>query len=82
MARNGRVVRSFAAGREVVYQRADLVVSPTGLDDGLSQTVHARHGSAAEAIRWNARLVDILRTEPDGTRVLDHRRFHEVEPLP
>jgi inward rectifier potassium channel len=63
-------------------QRADLVVSLTGLDDGLSQTVHARHGYAAEAIRWNARLVDILHAEPDGTRVLDYRRFHDVEPLP
>lgn len=63
-------------------QRADIVVSLTGLDDGLSQTVHARHAYAAEAIRWNAKLVDILHAAPDGTRVLDYRRFHDAEPLP
>jgi inward rectifier potassium channel len=63
-------------------QRADVVVSLTGLDDGLAQTVHTRHGYAAEALVWNARLADMLSTGPDGTRVLDYRRFHEVEPLP
>jgi inward rectifier potassium channel len=62
-------------------QRADLVVSLTGLDDGLAQTVHARHGYAAEAIVWNARLADILSTDAAGRRVIDYRRFHEVEPL-
>ena len=42
----------------------------------------ASYFDLGEAIRWNARLVDILHTEPDGTRVLDYRRFHDVEPLP
>ena len=27
------------------------------------------------------RLADILETLPDGTRIIDYRRFHEVEPL-
>jgi len=62
-------------------QRADLMVSLTGIDEGLAQTVHARHGYATERLAWNARLADILSTDPDGTRVIDYRRFHEVEPL-
>jgi inward rectifier potassium channel len=62
-------------------QRADLMVSLTGIDEGLAQTVHARHGYAAERLVWNARLADILFTDPDGSRVIDFRRFHEVEPL-
>jgi inward rectifier potassium channel len=62
-------------------QRADLMVSLTGLDEGLSQTIHARHGYAAENLVWNARLADILSTQADGTRLIDYRRFHDVEPL-
>lgn len=61
--------------------QADIVVSLTGLDDGLAQTVHARHSYAAEDLVFGARLVDILGTAPDGTRIIDYRRFHEVEPL-
>jgi inward rectifier potassium channel len=60
-------------------QRADLVVSLIGLDDGLAQTVHARHAYGAEELVWNARLADILSTDSQGRRVIDYRRFHEVE---
>jgi len=63
-------------------QGADLIVSLTGLDDGLGQTVSARHYYGAEHIRWNARLADILSVQPDGRRVIDYRRFHDWEPLP
>jgi inward rectifier potassium channel len=67
--------------RSLREQRADVMVSLTGLDEGLAQTIHARHGYAAEALAWDARLADILSTAPDGTRVIDYRRFHDVEPL-
>jgi inward rectifier potassium channel len=59
----------------------DLVVSLTGIDEGFSQTIHARHAYASGEIRFGARLADILDTRPDGTRIIDYRRFHEVEPL-
>jgi inward rectifier potassium channel len=62
-------------------KRADIMVSLTGLDEGLSQTIHARHGYAAEKLAWNAKLADILTTRPDGIRVIDYRRFHALEPL-
>jgi len=72
---HGQTAASLAAAG------VDLVVSLTGLDDGIGQTVHVRHAYSAETIVWNARFADILSTEPDGTRVIDYRRFHEVEPL-
>ncbi len=59
----------------------DLIVSLTGLDDGLGQTVSARHAYGAEHIRWNARLADILTVTPDGRRIIDYRRFDDWEPL-
>lgn len=60
---------------------ADLTVSFVGIDDGLAQTVHARHAYAAEDLVWNAKLADILEFRPDGTRIVDYRRFHEIEPF-
>lgn len=59
----------------------DLTVSFVGIDDGLAQAVHARHAYAAVDLAWNAKLADILEFRPDGTRIVDYRRFHEVEPL-
>jgi inward rectifier potassium channel len=60
-------------------KRAAIVVSLTGLDEGLAQTIHARGGYSADQIVWNARHADILSTRPDGTPVVDYRRFHDTE---
>jgi inward rectifier potassium channel len=58
---------------------SDLVVSLTGIDEGLSQTIHARHGYRPEDLRFGARFADILTSGP-GESVIDYSRFHEVEP--
>lgn len=59
---------------------ADVVVSLTGIDEGFSQTIHARHGYRAEDLRFGARFVDILTPGPERSFV-DYTRFHDVEPL-
>jgi inward rectifier potassium channel len=59
---------------------SDLIVSLTGLDEGLGQNIHARYAYAAETIVWNARFADILRSGPERSYV-DYTRFHDVEPL-
>jgi inward rectifier potassium channel len=58
----------------------DLVASVTGLDETLSQSVHARHSWSVEQILWRHRFVDVLVTLPDGRRAIDYRKFHEVAP--
>jgi inward rectifier potassium channel len=60
---------------------AEVIVSLTGLEEGLSQTVHAHHVYRASQIVWNARFADLLVKRKKGQRVLDFGRFHEVEPL-
>ncbi len=60
----------------------DLVASVTGLDETLSQTVHARHAWTPDQILWGHRFVDVLVTLPGGRRAIDYRRFHDVEPEP
>jgi inward rectifier potassium channel len=58
----------------------DLVASMTGLDETLSQSVHARHAWTPDQILWGHRFADVLVSLPDGRRAIDYRRFHDVEP--
>ncbi|HEX8910622.1 MAG TPA: ion channel [Anaeromyxobacteraceae bacterium] len=59
---------------------ADLVVSLTGIDEGLAQTIHARYGYRSDEIHWGARFADILTQGPDRS-LIDYTRFHDVVPL-
>jgi inward rectifier potassium channel len=52
-----------------------------GIDETVSQTVHARHYYMTDEILWNMRFVDIFSKKPDGRRILDFNHFHDVMPL-
>lgn len=62
--------------------KAEIYLSLTGLDETSGSTIHARHRYQLEDIAWDSRFRDVLSVLPDGTRVVDYRHFHEVEPLP
>ncbi len=66
---------------DLVAADAVLVVSISGLDETLVQTVHVRHDYAAEEILFGHRFADILCTDAEGRDYLDLTRFHEVHPL-
>jgi len=59
----------------------DIVVTLTGIDETVWQTVHARHYYLTDEILWNMRFVDIFSRKPDGRRLLDFTKFHEVTSL-
>jgi inward rectifier potassium channel len=61
--------------------QTDIIVTLTGIDETVSQTVHARHYYVTDEILWNMRFIDIFSKKPDGRRVLDLHRFHEVTPV-
>ncbi len=65
----------------LAMEGAQLIVSVIGFDENFAQTVHARHAYASADIRWNARFVDILSWNADGTRNVDYSRFHDVVPV-
>jgi len=44
----------------------EIVVTFTGLDETISQTIHARHSYIAEEIIWNHRFVLYLEVKRDG----------------
>jgi inward rectifier potassium channel len=60
---------------------AEIYLAFTGLDETLGQPIHARHMYRLEDIVWNARHVDVLTVEADGTRTIDYSLFHDVEVL-
>ncbi len=58
-----------------------LVISLTGIDETVSQTIYARHTFVAHEILWNMRFVDIASRNKDGERFIDYTRFHDVMPV-
>jgi len=67
--------------KDLVEQQSEIVVTLAGLDETVSQTIHARHSFVAAEILWDMRFVDIISRTPEGKRVVDYTRFHEVKPV-
>lgn len=65
----------------LVKAQAEIVITLTGLDETVSQTIHTRHSFPAQKILWNMRFVDILSRTPDGLVSIDYDHFHDVVPL-
>lgn len=64
---------------------AEIAVLLAGVDEVLSQTVHARHTYDATDLRWGYRFADVLRADgsDDGEEpAVDMTRFHDIEPAP
>jgi inward rectifier potassium channel len=61
--------------------RAQLVISLSGVDDELSQTIYARHTYGVQNILENHRFVDIIRYTEEGDHKIDYTKFHDVEPI-
>jgi inward rectifier potassium channel len=59
----------------------EIYLTLTGIDETLAQTIHARTRYTVDDIVQNARFVDVLRVEPDGTRIIDYDRFHDIQKL-
>lgn len=60
--------------------RTRIVVSVTGHDENMAASVYAGSDYEAEDLVFDSRFVDILRTTPDGERLVDLTRFHDIEP--
>ncbi|NJM72467.1 MAG: ATP-sensitive inward rectifier potassium channel 10 [Scytonema sp. RU_4_4] len=66
---------------EMLEDDMEVLVTLTGLDETVSQTIHARHSYVGEEILWNMRFVNILSKTPEGKRSIDYSRFHDVIPI-
>ncbi|HVP60148.1 MAG TPA: ion channel [Myxococcaceae bacterium] len=62
--------------------KMEILVTFTGWDETLAQTIYARQSYVGSELRWNHRFRDVIRLAPDGSREVDYARFHETEALP
>jgi inward rectifier potassium channel len=60
---------------------AELVLSLTGLDETLGQSIHTRYRYRLTDIVHDARFADILRSTDEGVRIIDFDKFHDIELL-
>jgi inward rectifier potassium channel len=65
----------------LVQTNSTIVISLSGIDETVSQVVHARHDYTADEILWNNRFVDIIHHTSEGHRYIDYNHFHDVLPL-
>lgn len=65
----------------LVEEEAQIIVILTGLDETVSQTVHASQLYLPANLRWNHRFVDIVSDNPDGSRHVSYSDFHTTTPF-
>ncbi|MFZ4761518.1 MAG: ion channel [Alphaproteobacteria bacterium] len=65
----------------LAQDEAEIVISLTGLDETLSQTIHARFSYLAEEIRFNHQFKDILRRREDNRIEINYHDFDETTPV-
>ncbi len=61
-------------------EEMEFVVSLVGTDDTSLQPVHARRHYLHDEVQWGARHADVLTEQPDGSIILDLRKFHDTVP--
>jgi len=66
---------------EFTTWETQIIITLTGLDETVSQTIHARQIYRPENIIWNHRFVDVLMNEEDGSRGIDYSHFHDAVPM-
>ncbi len=72
---------SNATASSLAAEEAELVVTVTGIDETMSQAVHARTSYLAHEVLWGRRFADVFTETEDGRLAIDYRRFHDTEPI-
>jgi inward rectifier potassium channel len=72
----------FAASEAALSERqAELIVTLSGYDEGLTRVIHARQVYGSDQILWGRRFREIVKADRSGARTVDYRRFHDTVPV-
>ncbi|MGE3725612.1 MAG: ion channel [Candidatus Sericytochromatia bacterium] len=63
----------------LAQQNTILLLTFSGIDDRLSQTLHTRHAYNHTEIILGERLADIIESREDGRKVVNYHHFHKTE---
>jgi inward rectifier potassium channel len=69
------------SAESLAESHSQIIVSLSGIDETVSQNVHARHTYGANNIILNHQLVDIIHIVDERNRYVDLASFHHVLPL-
>jgi inward rectifier potassium channel len=70
-----------ATPESLAESNAEILVTLTGTDETVGQSIHARQSYAVQNILWNYRFVDIFHRSSDGRQYINYTLFHDVVPL-
>lgn len=70
-----------ATPSSLLAEDAEIVVTVSGIDETMSQTVHARTSYLPHEILWGHRFADVVGWTQEGRRAIDYRRFHDTEAI-
>ncbi len=63
---------------EMLEKEIEILITLTGIDQTVSDNIHAHHSYIPAEILWNHQFVDILSKTRDGRRSIDYSCFHKV----
>ncbi len=66
---------------EMLEKEMEILITLTGIDQTVSENIHAHHSYIPTEILWNHRFADILSKTRDGKRSVDYNRFHDAVAL-
>lgn len=67
---------------QLAATQSEVIVTLTGLDETLGQTIHSRTSFIPTEVRYGQRFVDVIGATQEGRRVVDLRKLHETMPSP
>jgi inward rectifier potassium channel len=70
-----------ATPESLVKTRAMIVVSFSGIDETVSQSLHAPYSYSANDILWSHRFTDVMHQTPEGHQCIDYTYFHQAIPV-
>ncbi len=71
----------FGLSPENVNDTMSIVISLTGIDETFAQEIYGRYHYAPSSIQFDAKFVDIIGFDPDGTVVLHREKLDQTEPM-
>ena len=66
---------------QLAASRSRILVSVNGHDETMATSVYAGTDYSSDDLAFDHRFVDILHVTPEGQRVIDLTRFHDIEPI-
>jgi len=67
---------------QLAATQAEIIVTLTGLDETLGQTIHSRTSYLPTELAYGRRYADVIGAQREGKRVIDLTKFHDTMPSP